>query len=224
MSTTKPAERRGFLFSRAATLKYSDSERREDVGIGAGFAPRQLEQDVVDVAVVLFRLLAGGGIGLVFMLRDAGRLGVGGAIRHGIDRRALHLVAVAGQGVGVDRDEKRGVEPARDAHALAERHECVVLAGQDDLVMVAGAQFGRQNLGEIEHDEFLDGVVAAQRAGVDAAVAGIDHDHGLLRGAEARRGGAAARRVGRGGPGLLFGAGAGGGLERGLGRRGQRRA
>ena len=120
------------------------------------------------------------------MLRDTGRLGVGGAIRHGVDRRALHLVAVARQGVGVDRDEKRGIEPARDAHALAERHEGVVLAGQDDLVMVAGAQFGRQNLGEIEHDEFLDGVVAAQRAGVDAAVAGIDHDHGLLRGGRGR--------------------------------------
>ena len=84
--------------------------------------------------------------------------------------------AVAGQGVGVQRNEKPGAEPAGDFDPLAERDEAVVFAGENHAKAVAFAQFRAQNLGEFEHQEFFHRVVAAQGAGIDAAMAGIEHN------------------------------------------------
>ena len=87
-------------------------------------------------------------------------------------------------------DEKRGLVGAGDRHPFAERNEGVVVAGEHDpiapVLLEPVAQFQRHR----EHDRLLLLAAGGNRAGVEAAMAGIDHDHRL---AVARRGDIAQR-------------------------------
>ena len=69
------------------------------------------------------------------------------------------------------------------------------------LIVAAGAQFGRQGPGEIEHEILFDRAIAAHGAGIDAAMAGIEHDDRLVRGGA----GGAPRAHRRGLPGAWAG-------------------
>ena len=64
----------------------------------------------------------------VLALGEQGRLAVGGDLGQGVDGGAARRV-VGGRGVGVDRDEQVGVEPAGDPVAVLEHQIAVVLAG-----------------------------------------------------------------------------------------------
>ena len=82
-------------------------------------------------------------------------------------------------------DEKRGLVRARDRHALGERNEGIVAAGEHDAIAAAFLQTIAQFQRHREHDRLLFLAAGRNRAGVEAAMARIDHDH---RFAVARRG------------------------------------
>ena len=142
-----------------------------------GFALRQVDQDVGDVARLVRQVDAGDHVGAVFRFGKPRRLGVGGVVGQRVDRRALGVALDAPQRIGMDRDEQRGLTLPRQLHPLAERHERVVGARHHHAVFAGLLELVAQQQREFQHQRlFRD--VAARRPGavVDAAVAGIDHD------------------------------------------------
>ena len=100
-------------------------------------------------------------------------------------RRAARGV-VGGRGVGVDRDEQAGAQPPRDLEALGEDEIAVVLAGQGDAHPARRGQIVADRAGEGErHVLFAAAVGGRDRAGIDAAMAGIDHHQRAARVARA---------------------------------------
>ena len=142
-----------------------------------GFALRQVDQDVGDVARLVRQVDAGDHVGAVFRFGKARRLGVGGVVGQRVDRRALGVALDPPQRIGMDRDEQRGLTLPRQLHPLAERHEAVVGPRHDHAIFSGFFELIAQQQREIEHQRlFRD--VAARRPGavIDAAVTGIDHD------------------------------------------------
>ncbi len=107
----------------------------------------------------------------------------GAAVRQGIDRGARHL-AVATR-IRVQRDEQVGIGGARDAHAGRQVDEAVGIARHDDLIAAGALQRVAQRLGRGQVAVLFQRR-AAVRAGVLAAVAGVDDDDLLGMGARRR--------------------------------------
>jgi hypothetical protein len=134
-----------------------------------GGALGQVEQDLADRAIAARQI----GLHQPVVLLEHPRHALGALFRQGVDAGA------AGRGVGsrigVQRDEQVGVGPAGDLHAGFQRHEGVGLAGHDHGVAAGLLQLGLQRLGGGQGDVLLGGV-GARRAGILAAVAGVDDD------------------------------------------------
>ena len=79
----------------------------------------------------------------------------------------------------MNRQEQVGIALARDLYALIERNEDVGRSRHHHVVAFAGAQRSGNLSRDGQHDVFLDTDFAA-RAGIDAAVAGVDDDHGFV--------------------------------------------
>ena len=159
------------------------------MGVGAGLALFEVEQDVGDARRLRLVLDAGRLVGGVFVRGDARRLGVGSALRAGVDRRAGNVGPRAAEHVGVDRDQQRRPRLAGDPHPVVERDEFVAVAGQDDLEPALGLEPPLQLERVIVDQRLLDRAADAEGAAVDPAVAGIEDDDRPIGG---RRGGAAA--------------------------------
>ena len=81
---------------------------------------------------------------------------------------------------------------ARQPHAVAERDEFIAVPRHHDAVAAAGFQLGRKFAGEFVDDGLLDGAAGPDRAAVDAAMAGVEHDHRRAGGGDRRHAGAVA--------------------------------
>jgi len=81
------------------------------MAVGAGLPPRQIEQNVGNVAGILGFVQTGRGIGLIFFLCDAGGFGIGGTIRNRVDRRAGNIDA--SDKVSAWIETKRAALPSR---------------------------------------------------------------------------------------------------------------
>ena len=149
------------------------------MAVGAGLPPRQIEQNVGNVAGILGFVQTGRGIGLIFFLCDAGGFGIGGTIRNRVDRRAGNIGCIR-QSVGMDRDEEGGITVPRHPDPFGESNETVAVTCHDNLEAPVGLEFGRDGLGKIENQVFFDEPFH-HRASVDSAMARIDHDDGLHR-------------------------------------------
>ncbi len=112
------------------------------MAVGSRLPPRQIEQDVGHVGAIFGAIEARRGVGRVLLFGDPRGLGVRGAIRGGIDRRAGNVRRL-GQCVGVNRHEKRDLLVARHPDALAERNKAVVIARQNRLIAPIGLKLGR---------------------------------------------------------------------------------
>ena len=66
-------------------LPIIDQGARKDIAIGAGLAPSEIEQDVRNIGRVVFAVNAAGGIGSIFRIGKARRLGIGSTIGCRID-------------------------------------------------------------------------------------------------------------------------------------------
>ena len=89
---------------------------------GLGFALRQVDQDVGDVARLVRQVDAGDHVGAVLGFGEPRRLGVGGGLGQRVDRGALRLALAPRERVGMDRDEQRRL-PRRAPSARARRAE-----------------------------------------------------------------------------------------------------
>ncbi len=79
------------------------------------------------------------------------------------------------------RDEQVRLRFARALHALLQRHEGVAAAGQHRAHAGLGADALGEHAGDRERDVLLVRAVVAGRAGIDAAVAGVDGDQKVAR-------------------------------------------
>src|SRR5438876_3688302 len=79
------------------------------------------------------------------------------------------------------REEQVAPRGARPRHPILERDELVVLARQHDPVAPRRLQEARGQLGGRERDVFLIAAGDADGAGIDAAMAGIQHDRAARR-------------------------------------------
>ena len=162
------------------------------VGNGLG----HVEDGAVDVFVSA-GFDATDGIGIVLRLREEfGRSTTGAFGAQGVNAGAAR--AGAGECVGVDGDEKVGVQFARFGHAYAQRDENVFVACHIDFVAHAfHAFFGFARNGK--DDVLLAQAALADGAGVFAAVAGVEHDNRLavMLAVGWRRGRGIVRRFGR---------------------------
>ena len=78
--------------------------------------------------------------------------------------------------VGVDRDEQVGLDPARLLDALVQRHEEVGVAGQHRAHVRVRVDPVAQQHRDRQHDVLLVQPARPARAGIFAAVAGVDGD------------------------------------------------
>jgi hypothetical protein len=130
---------------------------------------------------------AGNEIGLV-LARGQGRgLLVGRLFRQREDGGAAHVLFR--QRVGVDREKQVGAGGARARDPLGQRHELVLGARQLDADAPARAELARELVRGRKHNVLLVCAARADAAGIDAAMAGIEHDE--------RRGAARPVRVGK---------------------------
>ena len=74
----------------------------------------------------------------------------------------------------------------RDGDPVAQLDELVAVAGEHDAIPAAALDQRAQLLGHLEHEILLVVAVDGDGARVDAAVAGIEHDHRQLRAAWVR--------------------------------------
>ena len=162
--------------------------------VSAGLATLEVEENVGDAGIGGLGRLAGLAVGVVLALRDALRLGVGGAVGAGVDRRARNGPRFA-QSVGVDGDEQRGVGGAGFGHPIFQRDILVAVARHDHPIAPRRLQLVAQHFGEGEDQRLLHRAVEAIGAAVDAAVTGIEHDDRQALGERRRRRGG--RRGGR---------------------------
>ncbi len=116
-----------------------------------------------------------------------GGLGVGGAIRHRIDRRAADLADV-GQRVGVNRQEKGSVGVARERYSAVEIDVLVALAGHQHLVPPGRLELAPQFEAEGQDDGLFHDAADTAGAAVDPAMTRIEHND---------RQGGGGRRTGR---------------------------
>ena len=176
------------LVQRRDPLDLAHHHLRELQRKGLGLALGEVDQDIGDVIRLGRKIDAGDHVGPVFGLGQPRGFRVGGVFRQRVDAGALRLALAARHRVGMDRDEQRGLELAREAHALGERDEGVVVARHRHPVFAAALEQFAQLEPEGEHDVLLLLAVEALGAGVDAAMAGIDHDQRTRIGARLRGG------------------------------------
>ena len=101
--------------------------------------------------------------------------------------------AGVGAGVCVDGDEEVGLGLVGDRGAGLERDEGVVAAGEDDVRAETLPEQLAEPQRDIEDHILLFDAVGAERAGVMAAVTGIDHDASDLKPESANHRAAAVR-------------------------------
>ena len=75
----------------------------------------------------------------------------------------------------MDGDEDVAVGLVGEPRAVAQRHEAIVAARGDDFESVLDEQ-RLQSRGDVERDFFFGEVLHRRRAGIVAAVAGVDDD------------------------------------------------
>ncbi len=78
--------------------------------------------------------------------------------------------------VGVDREEQARPLLLREGDALLQRQEGIVVAGKIDLIAARRRELVLELFGELKHDLLLRDAARARRAGIDAAMTGIEHD------------------------------------------------
>ena len=139
-------------------------------------------------------VLAAEAVGGVLAPRQRRGLRVRGGVGERIDAGAAHRMV--GQRVGVHGDEQRRAALLRDRHPFLQRDEDVARARQLDAIAPAGQQLPPQLLRRGEGDMLLVGAGDADRAGVLAAMPGVEHHQRRRGGASVRR---APLRLGRGG-------------------------
>ena len=94
---------------------------------------------------------------------------IGGAVA------ALGIAFLVRERIGVDRDEQGRAGIARDRNAIGELHKGVVRARHQHTVFAGSLDPVAQPHREIEHDILLAFAVRPLGAGIDAAMAGIEH-------------------------------------------------
>ena len=154
---------------------------------GLRLALGEIDEDVGDIVGFGGQIDAGDDVGAVFRFGQARRLGVGGLVRHGVDRRSFRRAVAAGERIAVDRYEQLRAAGARQPHAIGERHESVVGARHHHAVFAGLFQLVAQHQGEIEHQRLFHHIGAGAGAGIDAAMARIEHHDRARIGRVARR-------------------------------------
>ena len=146
------------------------------VSLAAG----EIEEDAADFRRMAREIDARDQIGPILALRQSRGLRIRGMLGEREDRGAAD--AGIRYCIGMYREEQIAPRGARPRHPILERDELVVLARQHDPVAPRRLQEARRQLGRRERDVFLIAAGDADGAGIDAAMAGIDHDHpaGLL--------------------------------------------
>jgi hypothetical protein len=114
---------------------------------------------------------------LVFPAGEEGRLGVRSCFRQDMDRSAALLRR--GQAVGVQGDKDLGASLARQSDSLAELAKLVPFPCQDDTVAAGRLQQLAYLARHRERDRLLAHAIDGDGAGVDPAMAWIDHDRVL---------------------------------------------
>ena len=144
---------------------------------GLGLALRQIDQDAGDVVGLGLEIDAGDDVGAVFLLGKPRRGRIGGGLRQRVDGRALRIAFLARQRIGMDRDEQRRAGAAR---AIRTRSASGMKVSSARVIstryLPAFSMRSRNRLAKSSTMSFS--VFAARRlgAGVDAAMARIEHD------------------------------------------------
>ena len=143
-----------------------------------GVALRQVDQDLGHDVLLIGQIDPGQDIGTVLLACKPRRLVVRGLLGQRVDRGAAH-VGRLDQAVGVQRQEQLALALAGHLQAIAQAHDAIGVARHDHRVAAGRLELAAQLEGHREHDVLLVGAVGADRAGIDAAMAGIDHDDPL---------------------------------------------
>ena len=147
---------------------------REIGGVVHRLALRQVDQDRRHVRSRPAQIDAAQDVGLVLPRRQPCRLLVAGNLRQSIDRRTRRLFRT--DAVAVDRDEQVGMEPPRDAEAFAQHQIAVVVAGQRHPHPAAVQKLVADRARDLQrHVLFAQPGLGVDRAGVDPAMARVDH-------------------------------------------------
>ncbi len=177
-----PEPRRTVRLARQAghALKFLDDPLGERDRRVLGLALGEVDEDAGDLVAVAAEIDAGDHVGAVFLFRQGFRLAVRGLLGQGVDGGAAHRGAA--QAVGVQGDEQVGAVLAGETHPLGERDEHVALARQLHLIPAGGEDPVAHGERQRQNHVLLQRAPDARRARIDAAVAGVEHDHPLAGG------------------------------------------
>ena len=136
---------------------------------------RQIEQHRSQQIALVLERHAADQVGGVLALGEPARGLVGGAaLRQDVDGGAVDR-AIADR-IGVDGHEQIRLLRARAAHAVAQRHEVIAVAGEHRLHAGLGIHAALERARDGERHVLLARAVHADGAGILAAVTGVDGD------------------------------------------------
>jgi len=143
-------------------------------GFVLGHALAQIDQDARDRLALMVKIDAGDDVGAVLLCRQRRRLAVGRAFRQGVDRTAPDL-RIANR-IGMQRNEQVGAGALRDPDPVAQPNEHVAVSDHHHPVASRPAELAAQFARLRQRNVLFPDAAAAVRAGIDAAMAGIDRD------------------------------------------------
>ena len=136
---------------------------------------RQIEQRSGQESILIVQIDAPDEVGIVLALREPSRRGAGGAVL----RKREHRRATGGwrgERVGVNRNEKVRLYPARLLNAHVQWNKVVVITRQYRAHVGLSVEHADESLCDRKRDILLVGSARTDRARVLAAVARVDHD------------------------------------------------
>ena len=160
---------------------------------GPGLAAGEVEEDVADFALLVGILKSGDEVGLVLAVGDPRRFRIRGLVGDCVDRRAGDA-GLACERIRVNADEQRRAGGAGDLHPLPEWNKDIRAAGHQHPIAAGLVEMRGKRPGEIEDDVLFQCSVRTAGAGIDATMAGIEHDQRQASGGLFGRGRNGSRR------------------------------
>ena len=155
---------------------------RETGGIAQGFLAHQAQQYRLHLGRDGRQVKATRKIGIVFALREGCGERITRGLGQGIDTRPLRPRC----GIGMERNQQRGVPRAGEGHAIREGDEFITLPRHGNTAFAAFLQFAAERLGGGKRQALFFRAAPANGARVIAAMAGVNYHQ--------RQGGGAALR------------------------------